>query len=335
MRTNRPIFAQRLALAFVLVLTASVGALAQNQVPDGQKLKIQGLVIERNGDSFTVQDLNGGETVAVLNSSTNVRTHKNGIFRGGTSYPATSIMRGLRLQVEGVGNGGRLSANTVKFDERDLRTAQALQRVQDQADRNSALSTANAELAKSNQERITRAEENEQRLAGMIAENTALINENRALVNKAQATADDGVKSAHAAHTRVTDLDVFDPVRTVTVTFRPGSAVLSSKAKQEIEAAAEWVKTQNTKGWVVSVAGFADTTGNIAGNRSLSDRRAKAVLDYLLTNHNLTLQRLDQPYGYGESKPLAENTTAEGRAQNRRVEIRLLANKGIATPATD
>ncbi|HEV7476068.1 MAG TPA: OmpA family protein [Pyrinomonadaceae bacterium] len=336
MRTNRPIFARRLAVAFVFVLTASFGALAQNQVPNGQKLKIQGIVIERDGESFTVQDLNSVETVAVLNSSTKVRTHKNGIFRGGTSYAATNILRGLRVQVEGVGNAeGRLVADTVKFDERDLRTAQALQRVQDQADRNSALSKANAELAKSNQERITRAEENEQRLAGMIAENTALINENRALVNKAQATADDGVKSATVANTRITALDEFEPVRTVTVNFRPGSAVLSSKAKQEIEAAAEWVKTQNTKGWVVSVAGFADTTGNTAGNRSLSDRRAKAVLDYLLTEHNLTLQRLDQPFGYGESKPLAANTTAEGRAQNRRVEIRLLVNKGIAAPSAD
>jgi phage FluMu protein gp41 len=134
MRTNRPIFAQRLALAFVFVLTASVGALAQNQVPNGQKLKIQGIVIERDGESFTVQDLNSVETVAVLNSSTKVRTHKNGIFRGGTSYAATNILRGLRVQVEGVGNAeGRLVANTVKFDERDLRTAQALQRVQDQA----------------------------------------------------------------------------------------------------------------------------------------------------------------------------------------------------------
>jgi outer membrane protein OmpA-like peptidoglycan-associated protein len=330
MRTNRPIFARRLALAFVCVLAASVSALAQNQITDGQKLKIQGLVIERNGDSFTVQDLNGAETVAVLNSSTKVRTHKNGIFRGGDSFPATSIMRGLRLQVEGIGNAeGRLAANTVKFDERDLRMAQALQRVQDQADRNSALAKANAELAKSNQERITQAEENERRLAGLITENTALA-------NRAQATADDGVKSATVAHSRITALDEFDPKRTVTVNFLPGSAVLSRAAKLEIEEAAAWVKTQNTKGWVVSVAGFADTTGDTAGNRSLSDRRAKAVLDYLLTEHNLTLQRLDQPYGYGESKPAGDNTTAEGRAQNRRVEIRLLANKGIAAaPATD
>ncbi len=112
--------------------------------------------------------------------------------------------------------------------------------------------------------------------------------------------------------------------------FATGSSVLGPKGRAEIDRAAAWVKTQNTKGWVVAVVGFADTTGDTAANRRLSERRANAVIGYLVIKHNLPLQRLVQPFGYGELKPVAENLTAEGRAKNRRVEIRLLVNKGIA-----
>lgn len=84
----------------------------------------------------------------------------------------------------------------------------------------------------------------------------------------------------------------------------------------------------------MAVVGFADTTGNTAANRALSEKRANSVIGYLVTKHNLPLQRLVQPFGYGESNAVAENTTEEGRAKNRRVEVRLLVNRGIAGTAS-
>jgi OOP family OmpA-OmpF porin len=324
MRISRPRLAGLLALAFVFVLTSSVGALAQNQaqtVLNGQQLKIQGIVIKRHADSFRVRDINNVETVVALTPATVVRTHRKGIFGGGKTYAVSYILRGLRLQVEGVGNAdGQLVANLVKFDEQDLRAAQALQATLDPVE----------DLAKSNQARITAAEQNEQKLAGQIQENTALANQAQASANQAQATADAAMKSATIANNRINGLDDYDPVRTLTVYFKPGSAVLLLTAKQAIDGGAAWVKTQNTKGWVVEVVGFADSSGNTAYNRSLSERRANAVIGYMVSKHNLPLQRLVQPFGYGESKPASDNTTAAGRAKNRRVEIRVLVNKGIA-----
>ena len=84
----------------------------------------------------------------------------------------------------------------------------------------------------------------------------------------------------------------------------------------------------------MAVIGYADTTGNSARNIDLSERRANAVIFYIVTKYKMPLNRLVQPFGYGELEPVGENTTKEGRAKNRRVEIRLMVNKGIAGSAT-
>jgi len=83
----------------------------------------------------------------------------------------------------------------------------------------------------------------------------------------------------------------------------------------------------------MAVIGYADTTGNSARNIDLSERRANAVIFYIVTKYKMPLNRLVQPFGYGELEPVGENTTKAGRAKNRRVEIRLMVNKGIAGTA--
>lgn len=283
-------------------------------VPDGQRMKLIGIVRKRNADSFTFRDQTGVAREVALTPQTDVKTHKKGVFRGGKTYGVSYILRGLRLEVSGAGNAqGQLVADKIRFDEDDLRTAQALQARVDPVET----------LAEENRKRVAAAEEEARRLARESDENAAAT-------RKAQATADEAMKSATLANNRINGLDDYDPVRTITVPFATGRSALGPKGKAEIDEAAAWVKAQNTKGWVVAVVGFADTTGQTEANRKLSERRANAVIGYLVTRHNLPLQRLVQPFGYGENKPVAENTTAEGRAKNRRVEIRLLVNKGIA-----
>jgi outer membrane protein OmpA-like peptidoglycan-associated protein len=92
-------------------------------------------------------------------------------------------------------------------------------------------------------------------------------------------------------------------------------------------------KALNAKGYVLEVAGFADATGSVERNRALSQRRADAVIRYLVENHSIPLRRIITPYGFGETNPIAENTSRDGRAQNRRVEVKLLVNKGILQQA--
>lgn len=326
MRSRNSIVAL-VALAFVITLVTAVGSLAQSAgnahpapVPQGQKQKIQGVVSIRTGDSFKVRDPGGAETTVLLTGDTDVTSHSKGL-RGKKDYPVTYIMRGLRLQAQGVGDAdGNLVAEWVRFDEQDLRSAQALEQT--------------AELAEENLARIKEAEENARRMAGQIAENTALANDARARADAAQAQADAAFKAAALANNRINGLDDYDTIRTIPVLFKVNSSTIDATAKQTIDEAAAWAKQEkskgNTNGWLVQVVGFADTTGNTAKNRALSERRAKAVIQYLVGVHNLDLRRLVQPFGYGDTKPVADNKSAEGRAKNRRVEIIILQNKGIA-----
>jgi OmpA-OmpF porin, OOP family len=296
-------------------------ATAAQAVPNRMPMKITGIVLKRNADSFTMRDQTGVVREVALLPQTEVKTHKKGVFRGGKAYGVSYILRGLRLEVSGVGNTqGQLVADKIRFDEDDLRTAQALQVRVDPLE----------EQAEADRKRIAAAEEEARRLARESEENAVAAARAQAAASEAQATADEALRSATIANNRINGLDDYDPVRTITVPFAVGSSVLGPKGKTTIDTAAAWVKTQNTKGWVVAVVGFADTTGQTEANRKLSERRANAVIGYLVTKHNLPLQRLVQPFGYGENNPVAENTTAAGRAKNRRVEIRLLVNKGIA-----
>jgi outer membrane protein OmpA-like peptidoglycan-associated protein len=79
--------------------------------------------------------------------------------------------------------------------------------------------------------------------------------------------------------------------------------------------------------------GHADSTGKTATNDSLSERRANAVIRYLVTKYELPLRRIVQPFGYGSLNPVADNKTREGRAMNRRVEVKVLINKGVTSQA--
>jgi OOP family OmpA-OmpF porin len=336
MQSRRSI-TELVVLAIAIMLVTAIESSAQGSgnahvvpVPQGQKQKVQGVVSIRSGDSFKVRAPNGAETVVLLTSDTDVTSHRRGL-RGKKDYPVTYIMRGLRLQAQGVGDAeGNLVADWVRFDEQDLRSAQALEQT--------------AELAQENEARLAAAEqaareaaEEARRMAAQIEENTALANDARARADAAQAQADAAFKAAALANNRINGLDDYEPIRLIPVLFKVNSSAINAKAKQAMDDAAAWAKAEkakgNANGWLVQVVGFADTTGNTARNRALSERRAKAVIQYLVLKHNLDLRRLVQPFGYGENKPVASNKTAAGRAKNRRVEIRILQNKGIAMKA--
>jgi len=98
-------------------------------------------------------------------------------------------------------------------------------------------------------------------------------------------------------------------------------------AKRQLDEFA--AKTTNAKAFMIEVAGHTDSTGGEAKNFRLSQERAESVVQYLAVAHKISLRRFVTPMGYGKTEAVADNSTAEGRAQNRRVEVKMLLNRGM------
>lgn len=321
-------FSSLMLTVFLLAFSASV-VLAQDTtatagartVASGERMKIKGVVTRRGADTFTVRDMNGVDTTVRLDEKTSVKT-KGGFLRGGSNYGQTQILRGLNLEVEGRGNGsGELIAEKVRFNDSDLRVARAVEsRAAPLEDRASTTET-----------KLSQVEQNAQRLSGQMDELAAVANTAKGGAKAAQETADAAVSGVNLTNERISALDDYVPQTVLAINFRTGSAVLSADSKTKLDELA--TKALNSKGYVLEVSGFTDTTGSTARNRALSQRRADNVIRYLVENHQIPLRRIVTPYGYGESNPVAENNSRTGRAENRRVEVKLLVNKGLMQSA--
>jgi OOP family OmpA-OmpF porin len=298
--------------------TATVGA---RTVVSGQKMKIKGVVVRRDADTFIVRDANGVDTTVRLEDRTNVKAN-GGFLRSGANYATTQILRGLNLEVEGRGNAaGELAAEKIRFNESDLRVARAVE----------SRAAPLEERASSTETKLSQVEQNAQRLSGQMDELAAVANTAKGGAKAAQETADSAVAGVRSTNERISALDDYAPQSVLAVNFKVGSAVLSADSKAKLDEIA--TKALNAKGYVLEVSGYADTTGSVERNRALSQRRADNVIRYLVENHSIPLRRIVTPYGYGESHPVAENTSRTGRAQNRRVEVKLLVNKGLIQQA--
>jgi len=313
---------KKISVLFLAVLFSAVVAFAQTPAPDtdlaqvrslasGQKYKIEGVVVAKDNDqTFIIRDTTGNDTRVIVAPEASVKT-KGGFFGGGDRIASNQIVRGLYLTAEGRGDGsGNLSATKVRFDKDDFRTAQSIE---------SRVAPAEA--------RLTAAEENAQRVSGQIDELMAISNAARGGAKAAQDTADAAIAGVNATNQRISAMDDYVVQSTATVNFRVGSAVLSPEAKTSLDEVA--TASEGLKGYSIEITGFASSDGGTKMNKALSQRRAQAVFDYLIETHNVPLRRIGQSYGFGELQAVADNTTREGREQNRRVEVKLLVNRGI------
>lgn len=169
------------------------------------------------------------------------------------------------------------------------------------------------------------------RLNSEVADARSRADRAQTSADRAQNTAENAQASASEATTRaervsqrvdsiVENIDAYSLQRTVTVTFRLNSDRLSDEAIADLDALA--ADLQNKKGYVLDIQGYTDATGGTMKNRALSDRRARAVYQYL-AERGVPLFRMNL-LGFGEGQPVADNTTRDGRAQNRRVEVRVM-----------
>lgn len=305
----------------VLLLSIAIGAVslfAQQTAQlrtavAGQKYKIKGVIVAKEAENtFVVRDQVGVDTRVVVEPTASIKSN-GGFLRSGDRFPMTSLVRGLNMEVEGRGDStGAVSANKVRFDKSNMLTAQSI----------------DARVAPA-EDRLTAQEQNAQRLSGQIDELMAISNAAKGGAKAAQETADAAVAGVNATNKRITDLDDYTVQSSATVLFRVGSAVLSPEAKTSLDEIATTAGT--LKGFMIEITGYASADGDTRKNKALSERRERAVREYLIDNHNISLRRFTPSYGFGELNAVADNTTREGREQNRRVEIKLLVSRGLNT----
>ena len=268
--------------------------MTMRSVPSGSKMKFRGVVISRDADVFTIRDRTRTDYKVLITDNTSIKTN-GGFLRGGKKYPVTDILRGLIVEVEGRGDAqGQLVADKIRFNESDMRAAIT------------------------SDTRVSPVEANMERVAGQMDELYAVAAEARAEVK--------------AVNERVSSLDDYDVQDSVSVTFRTNSALLSPEAKQQLDELA--AKATNARAFMIEVTGHTDSTGSDAKNFRLSQQRADAVVHYLAIEHKIPLRRFVTPMGYGKTEAVADNSTAEGRSQNRRVDVKLSINRGMSQSGT-
>jgi len=257
-------------------------------------MKFQGVVIDRNADTFTIRDRTRTDYQVRITDETSVKT-TGGFLHGGKKYPVTDLLRGLIVEVEGRGDAqGELVADKIRFRESDMRAAMT------------------------SDTRVTPLEENQKKIAGQIDELYAVAQEARQEVTRVDE--------------RVSALDDYDVAENISVTFRVNSAVLLPEAKRQLDEFA--TKALAASGYMIEISGHTDSTGSDAKNMRLSRDRAESVVEYLTVNHKIPARRFITPMGYGKTDAVADNSTASGRAQNRRVEVKILANRGLRANGT-
>jgi len=305
--------------------TRSTATVAANE-----KRKVDGFVEDRTADSFVLRLANGSSMQVKLTNETEIREKKSNFFRGAKKYELSSIVRGLGLEVEGIGDqSGALLAKKVRFTDNNLKVSQTVEtRVTPVEGR---VGTAES--------RLSTGEENAKKMSGQIDELSSVANAAQGGARAAQTTADQAVAGVSAANQkiattndRITSLDDYEAMKTISIQFKSGSSVLTKEAQASLDDLAGQAKTQ--KGFVIEVAGFASADGNEAFNKHLSERRAHVVMDYLAVNHDIPMRRMITPLGYGETHPVSDNKTRQGREDNRRAEVKILVNKGIIPAAS-
>jgi OmpA-OmpF porin, OOP family len=146
--------------------------------------------------------------------------------------------------------------------------------------------------------------------------------------DKAQLAANGASQRVDTLTNAVINLDNYRPVVETAVHFGFNRDNLTKEAKEAIDQLAASVAT--TKGYIITVEGATDSVGSADYNYELSQRRANAVIQYLAAEKSVPAYKI-YLIGLGKDKPVETNKTADGRAKNRRVDIRLMTNTGAET----
>jgi outer membrane protein OmpA-like peptidoglycan-associated protein len=292
-----------LALAILVLLTS---------VASAQSVKVQGIIKARTGNTMTLQTADTPKLVVVLTDSTDVAQVQGALKARKKEMSMAALIPGLACQVEGTYNDqNQLVAKSVRFKGDDLEQAQAIQAGVHETQKQAAANEA----------------ELKQQADALAAQNEALKAQQAALDKQQQEIAANKANIA-ANSARFGQLDDYYILDEVTVLFGNGQVKVDPKYTQPLMDLVQKAKTYN--GYNIQVKGYASSAGSATLNQKLSEDRANNVSNILIQQGHVPLTNMMAPGAMGESRQIGSDKTAEGQAENRRVVVRALLNKGIA-----
>src|SRR6201997_5535628 len=306
---------QEKKIAVTLMTLLSLLSLAAFGASDEKEVK--GMITSRTGETLIVKSAVGTTTV-VLTDNTRTKDDRGLFGLEKQEMSSVVLIPGLKVDVDGVSDEqGRVVAKTITVDGDDLETAEMIQ---------SGLHPTAEQVAanvRALDAHSSQLESHTVQLAGQ-KENIETNQQNIA-ANKQQIEAN--IKDIEENTQRFTALSEYDVRRQATVNFEVGSSKISVKDQIELKELAN--TASSLKGYIIEVTGYADSSGDAAMNTKLSEDRAKAVVTYLMQKGEVPVRHIVAPGAMGEYGAAAPNETPAGRAENRRVEVKVLVNKGI------
>lgn len=272
---------------------------------EAQSVKVEGLIKSRNGDSMILQGKDSANITVLLTDSTQVG-QVQGVFKARRKEMSmAALIPGLAVKIEGRYNEQRqVVATSVSFKGNDLQRAESIQagmhEVKIQSQQNTEeLEKQNAELKAQNQ---------------ALQEHQKQIASNKAAID--------------AAIARFGQLDDYYILDEATIYFDNGKVKVDPKYVSQLLSLAQKAKTIN--GYMIEVKGYASSVGSAALNQQLSEDRADEVTSIIVQQAHIPLTRMLAPGAMGETHQVGDDKTERGQAENRRVVVRVLQNKGIA-----
>ena len=300
---------------FLCLIAATLGTSAAAQ----EKAKVQGMIMGRTGETMVLKTSDGNTTTVVLTDDTKTKDNR-GLFGLEKHIMSNAVLiPGLKVKVDGTTDDqGRVVAKTITVDGDDLETSQMIQAglhpTAEQVAANMQAIEANRQGVAANKVELAAQKENIETNAQNIGANREQIQNN--------------IKNIEENTQRFAALADYDVKGEATVKFNVGSSKLDAKDQEALKQLAD--SAAGIKGSIVEVTGYADSTGSAAMNTKLSEERAKEVVTYLIQQCGVPSRHIIAPAAMGEYGAAASNETKAGRAENRRVEVKILVNKGIA-----
>ena len=290
---------------FIALALLATGALMAGAPRASADDKVVCMITARSDATLTVTTDADTELLVVLQDKTEIK-------RGTNKASSAELIPGLRIKVKGALDAQqRLIADDISFSSQDYRTAMQIQRGTE-----TMLALHAAQIQKNG--------------TGVANNRAAIEAMGRTVADSQQQLKSDELKATATSgviDNRIANLDDFNVIDSVTVHFANGSAKLNNEALGKLRDFIE--KAKGVEAYRVSVQGYASAVGSAPANNSLSVERAHNVTMALQQN-GIPTTNLFLPAGMGTTEQVADNSTKAGQAENRRVVITVLQNKGIA-----